>query len=213
MECVGELLGNPAFKEYLSYIAEHIYLDNEGKVQTFDEMWTANWWWNTQVSLFEIHILDIETNHSIFKKKKLPRDAILVPLILSSDKTQLTQFQGYKKAWLVYITIGNLSKELQCQPSTHATILLGYLPVVKLDCYSETTRSLQGYHLFYHCMSLLLDSLIEAGKHGIKICCADKFIHRVYPILAMYVADFPEQCLITCCMENHCLCCIVKPHD
>ena len=176
-------------------------------------MWTADWWWNTQVSLFEIHILDIETNHSIFKKKKLPRGATLAPLIISSDKMQLTQFQDDKKARLVYITIGNLSKELQHQPSAHATILLGYLSVMKFDCYSETTRSLQSYCLFHHCMSLLLDSLIEAGKHGIKICCADGFIHRVYPILAVYVADFPEQCLITCCMENHCLCCIVKPHD
>ena len=211
VECVGELLGNPAFEEYLSYIAEHVYLDNEGKVQIFDEMWTADWWWNTQVSLFEIHILDIETNCSIFKKKKPPRGATLASLILSSDKTQLTQFQGNKKSWLVYITIGNLSKELRCQPSTHATILLGYLPVTKLNCYSETTWSLQGYCLFHHCMSLFLDSLIEAGKHGVEICCADGFIHCVYPILAVYVADFPEQCLVACCMENHCLCCIVKP--
>lgn len=68
VECVRELLGNPAFKDYISYIAEHVYLDKEGKVRVFDEMWTADWWWNTQVSLFDIHILEIETNR-ILKRK------------------------------------------------------------------------------------------------------------------------------------------------
>ena len=50
VECVKEIMGNPAFKDYMSYTAEHVYLEDEGKVRIFDEMWTANWWWNTQVS-------------------------------------------------------------------------------------------------------------------------------------------------------------------
>lgn len=55
VECVEELIGNPAFKDYMSYVAEHVYLDKEGKVRIFDEMWTADWWWNTQVSLPNIY--------------------------------------------------------------------------------------------------------------------------------------------------------------
>lgn len=51
VECVKELMGNPAFKDYMSYIPEHAYLDKGGKVRIYDEMWTADWWWNTQVSL------------------------------------------------------------------------------------------------------------------------------------------------------------------
>jgi hypothetical protein len=55
VECVKELMGNPAFKNNMSYVAEHIYLDKGGKVRIFDEMWTGDWWWDTQVSLSNIN--------------------------------------------------------------------------------------------------------------------------------------------------------------
>ena len=50
-DCVKSLIGNPTFKDYISesYVAKHVYMDDEGKVRIFDEMWTGNWWWDTQV--------------------------------------------------------------------------------------------------------------------------------------------------------------------
>lgn len=51
VECVMELLGNPAFKNHIKCAPEQKYKDAEGKIWVFDEMWTADWWWDTQVSL------------------------------------------------------------------------------------------------------------------------------------------------------------------
>ena len=49
VECVKELLGNPALKNHMKYAPEHVYEDVEGETRVFDEMWTVDWWWNTQV--------------------------------------------------------------------------------------------------------------------------------------------------------------------
>lgn len=49
VECVKELLSNPAFKDYISYAPEHVYSDKEGTERIYDEMWTGDWWWETQV--------------------------------------------------------------------------------------------------------------------------------------------------------------------
>ena len=51
VECIRELIGNPAYREAMAYAPERVYLDQEGKERCIDEMWTADWWWETQVKL------------------------------------------------------------------------------------------------------------------------------------------------------------------
>ena len=132
---------------------------------------------------------------------KLPNGAMIAALILSSDKTQLTQFQGDKKAWPVYLTIGNISKKIRRQPSTHATILVGYLPVAKLDCFSEGNRSLQGYRLFHHCMAMIFSALVQAGREGVEMVCADGWIRLQFstPYYVTYDKYVP---MLTYCQKN-----------
>ncbi|GJF00252.1 hypothetical protein PsYK624_165340 [Phanerochaete sordida] len=185
VECVQELLGNPMFTNHLAYAPERVYRDHARKERNIDEMYTADWWWDLQ--------------------SRLPAGATVAPIIVSSDKTKLSQFRGDQTAWPVYLTIGNLSKEVRRSSSMHGSILLGYLPVGKFSCYSAgDARSLGRYDAFHKCMEAVLKPLIDAGMHGVEMVCADRRERRIWPVLAAYVADYPEQCLVAGCKEVYC---------
>lgn len=144
-------------------------------------------------------------------QKLLPPGSTLCPIIIASDKTQLTRFSGDQQAWPVYLTIGNIDKETRRSPSSRATVLLGYIPVTKLEIFAKANRSSVAHQLFHDCMRVMLDGLKTAGTDGVPMDCADGFVRRMYLILAAYIADYPEQCLVACCRENACPRCLVTP--
>ena len=52
VECVEELIRNPALRDVMAYVPERVYVDAKGENQIYDEMWTGDWWWETQVSTY-----------------------------------------------------------------------------------------------------------------------------------------------------------------
>ncbi len=151
------------------------------------------------------------TRHTEFlAQDDLPDGATVAPIIISSDETQLSQFRGDKTAWPVYLSIGNIAKDIRRKPSMRATVLLGYIPAEGLDMIDDAKdRSKANWQLFHDCVRRMLLPLKKAGEEGRETLCGDGYTRWVFPILAAYVADFPEQCLVACCKNNRCPKCLV----
>jgi hypothetical protein len=74
---------------------------------------TGDWWWNMQ--------------------DQHPAGATIVPVICASDKTHLTNFLGNQHAWQLYLTIGNILKDIRSTHPNHVWILFWLIPSISND--------------------------------------------------------------------------------
>ncbi|KAJ7118222.1 hypothetical protein C8R44DRAFT_923423 [Mycena epipterygia] len=187
LECVRALFGDTEFAPYLFVVPERHYVDKDKTIRLYHNMHTAKWWWSTQKQ--------VEADNP---------GATIIPILLSSDKTQLTMF-GNKTAYPVYMTIGNIPKEIRRKPSRRAYVLLAYLPTSRLShIKNKAARRRTLANLFHTCLSFITAPLRDAGVTGIPIASGDGILRRGHPIVACYIGDYPEQLLVTCVKTGWC---------
>ena len=157
------------------------------------------------------HFSESCTTHILYQRslKSRQEGATVIPIIISSDKTQLTHFRG-KAAYPVYLTIGNIPKEIRRKPSRHAQMLIAYLPVTKLEgMANKTARRRALANIFHICMRTILAPIATPGETGVTMMSGDGIWRRCHPIFAVFIGDFPEQSLVTCTYTSRCPKCLV----
>ncbi|KAH9020914.1 hypothetical protein EDB84DRAFT_1441645 [Lactarius hengduanensis] len=195
IECIRSLFGDPNFTPYLRFAPEKHYTDDTKDTRMYHDMHTGKWWWSTQEAL--------ETERP---------GATIVPVLLSSDKTLLTTFRN-KSAYPLYMTIGNIPKEIRRKPSMHAFILLAYLPTTRLNhVHNKAQRRRLVANLYHSCMRKILAPLETAGMAGVYMARGDGHLHRNHPLFAAFIGDYPEQILSTGSITGQCPTCDVD-HD
>ena len=103
------------------------------------------------------------------------------------------------------MTIGNIPKELRRKTSKCAYVLLGYLPTTKLEQENnKAKRKRLTTNLYHACLRHILEPLVTAGSSGVFMPTATGNVHRVHPILAGFIGDYPEQVLTTCTLTGDC---------
>ncbi|KAF5380310.1 hypothetical protein D9757_007981 [Collybiopsis confluens] len=190
VEAIRGVWGDPAFAGDLVYKPAKLFRGKEHteEERVYSEMWTSGCWNAAQ--------------------NAIPKGGTVAPVIIATDKTQLTQFSGSKSAYPVYLTIGNIPKSIRRKPKARACVLIAYLSVDKVSKgLTKTKLKLRNYEIFHRSMALVLEPLKKAGDikgRGVEMTGGDGDVRRVYPILAVYVADYPEQCLVTCTKYGTC---------
>ncbi|KAG1721776.1 hypothetical protein EDB19DRAFT_1960263 [Suillus lakei] len=165
IECVKSLYGDPDFAKYLAFAPEQHYSDEDETIHLFHDMHTGKWWWDTQKKLDQ---------HS--------PGSTIIPIIISSNKTQVTLFRNKS----VY------------PPSRGAHILLAYLPCTRLQYISNKASHRRTLANLYHaCLRHVLAPLKSIGVDGLHMASGDGALHRCHPLFASFIGDYPEQLLVT----------------
>ena len=133
---------------------------------------------------------------------KLATGSTVVPILLSSDKTRLTNLGGNKTAWPVYMSVGNLAMDLRLSPSMGSWIPIAYLPHCEWETELSSTQKDDTFHgictsrLFHQALKHVLLPLEEAGRVGVPMVDACGNMCHCFPLLAAYLGDYPEQILV-----------------
>lgn len=130
-----------------------------------------------------------------------------------SDATQLTMFSGDVTAHGVYMSLGNIDKEVREDVSQGAWVLVAYIPksnwektLASLGPMSETNRStlvhLLNRRLFHYCMEAVTLPFRRTQPH--EALDPEGICRSVLFDLSIYGADLEEQCDIAVIARNTC---------
>ncbi|KAG9123430.1 hypothetical protein FRC07_014952, partial [Ceratobasidium sp. 392] len=175
LEVIRQLIGARRFKRWMQYAPQRHWTSRDRTRRVYDEMWSGDWWWRMQ------YLIGNE-------------NGTVVPLIISTDKTTMTNNPLGDMAHPVYLSIGNISKTIRRKPTKRAMVLVGYLPVDSFkDVKHDDTRRRFRCELFHRSLACIFEPLKTASSEGELAWCADGYLRHIYPVIASWVADWPEQ--------------------
>ncbi len=98
----------------------------------------------------------------------MPPGATVVPVILATDKTLITKLRGDVSTWPVYITIGNISRDIRRKQTVPSKLLLGFILVFKditksADNEEAWRRKAKAYHESMRLMLYRKPHTLETG--------------------------------------------------
>lgn len=190
LDAVRFLLGHRGFKDDLVYAPyqDWTVVPGEPSRRVYTGMASADMWWETQL--------------------QLPGEGnTVVPLVIASDKTQVTNHAGDLTAHAVYLSIGNLRAHARNANDRPGSILLAMMPCVK-----EKDPDVQD-RLFHECLRTLFDPVKQvSNRYGMEVECADGWVRQCFPVIAALVVDYEEQAKLTGVKSGrHCTICKIDP--
>ncbi|KAG2083210.1 uncharacterized protein F5147DRAFT_782998 [Suillus discolor] len=160
LDCIELLFNNPRFAKDIDFIPECIYTMAEHMVRIYDEWMTGDTAWMMQ--------------------SELPEGSTLLGVILSSDKTNITNMTVRNKA------------------SSHAFLLTALLPIAE---FVHPVKRMQGVleaHLIHQCLDIVLEPLKQAAHIGCMMSDPVRNLRYCFTPLTSYIVDTPEAAMLAC---------------
>lgn len=126
----------------------------------------------------------------------------MLGIIAASDKTPLTIGTGNKEMHPLLISLANIDAGVRMKATSHAFVLAAYLPIPKFVHPSSQVRSALEQRVFHIALNFVFDTLKTTERHGKRMTDPSGIVRFCHTPLVSYIADLPEQRLLSCVMQN-----------
>ncbi|KAI5982843.1 hypothetical protein EDD15DRAFT_2179865 [Pisolithus albus] len=140
-------------------------------------------------------------SRSRYLKDALPDGATLLGVVLSSNKTHITQV-GNRQAHPLLISLANISADIHAKGSTKSYLLLALLPVPKFVHLNKCLCGVLADRLLHQVISIVVRPLKQAAESGHMMSDPLGNLKYCFTPLVAYIADTPEQRVV---MHQRCL--------
>ncbi|KAJ7862732.1 hypothetical protein B0H13DRAFT_2566139 [Mycena leptocephala] len=189
-------LANPDFKDEMDWAPKRMFKD---KKRQYVDLFSGNWAWQQADKIAED-----ENNHG----------AMFVPSVLGSDKTTVSVGTGNTEFYPFYGGVGNLHNSAR-RAHRDGLAVMAFLSIPKTtrDHAGSTAFRKFRRQLFHSSLHKILSPLKPYMTVPRVTRCADGHFRRAIYGLGPYIADYPEQALLACIVQNWCPRCLAPLTD
>ncbi|KAM6489110.1 hypothetical protein JOM56_015424 [Amanita muscaria] len=194
---VRDMLMNPDFNQGMDFAPHRVFDESDNR--QYDNMMSGNWVWDQADEIAE----DASTHGSMF-----------VPIILGSDKTTVSVATGHTEYYPLYLSIGNLHNNIR-HAHRGGVMLIGFLAIAKTEKQYSNSAEFRRFRrqLFHTSLARILSPLQPGMSVPEVVLCADGHYRWAIYGLGPYIADYPEQVLISGIVQNWCPRCTAHKDD
>ncbi|KAI0074316.1 hypothetical protein K474DRAFT_1677225 [Panus rudis PR-1116 ss-1] len=190
------MLGNPTFKDKIDYVPYREY-DGTGK-QRLQNFMSANW---------------SERKANELAEDESMHGGMFVPIILGSDKTTVSVATGQNEYYPLYMSLGNFHNDAR-RAHCDAVIPIGFLAIPKGERKHDNDKTFRTFRrqLFHSSISAIFQTVKPYMSEPDIVICPDGYYRRAIYGFGPYIADYPEQVLLTLVVQGWCPRCLA-PHN
>ncbi|KAI8137534.1 hypothetical protein BJV82DRAFT_634701 [Fennellomyces sp. T-0311] len=172
------LFSHPAFSKEMILSARQW---NRGGTRVYGDVDSGTWWEDLQ--------------------NQLPDHYVVLSIILASDQTVVSGNFRHK-AWPVYLTLGNIPASTREKLKNNARRVLAFLPCIDWNGPTATAPSwfvAAKHAVIHHCLKKILAYFKseDGSVPAYELKGPEGLMYRCVPALACYMADLPEQRLLS----------------
>ncbi|KAI6032177.1 hypothetical protein BKA83DRAFT_4122566 [Pisolithus microcarpus] len=178
LKCIEALFNHPFYTGKMDYSPFCVFTAAERVMRVYSKWMSSDGAWDLQT--------------------KVPIGSMLCGIILSSDKTNITNICGGKVAHPLLISLANIRMNVWNKGSSHTFLLTTLMPIAKFIYPITRICSVLEAHLFHACLDFVLEPLKKAAQFGRMMADPLGNIRFRFTPLVSYIVDTPEVCMLAC---------------